>query len=206
MDHRPVRRALLLSALAALIVAGRGTSQGAQQVTAQTLAGIGVTPQQLGGNEGAALPTEPPRTSTAVTQPDLPPLTDPRVFMVGDSVLLATTQGRPDALDTYVGSLGWQITVDARVSRFTDEGLRVLRKRRDEVHEVAVVLLGNNYGGDELQFAKQVDEILTLLDDTRVIVMLTVPVYDKKQNEVNEILRQAAAVSKLPEGSLHYRS
>ena len=193
MDHRPVRRAVLVSALAALVVAGCGTSQGAQVPTAGTLAGIGVTPDQLGDPQGAALPTEPPRTTSAVTQPDLPPLTDPRVFMVGDSVLLATTQGRPDALDTYVGSLGWQITVDARVSRFTDEGIRVLRKRRGEVHEVAVVLLGNNYGGNELQFAAQVDEILQMLDGVRVIVMLTVPVYDQKQNEVNDILRQAAA-------------
>jgi lysophospholipase L1-like esterase len=192
MDHRPVRRALLFSALVALIGASCGTSQGVQQASTVTLEGIGVTPRQLG--EQAALPTEPPvTTASAITQPDLPPLTDPRVFMVGDSVLLATTQGRPDALDAYVGSLGWQITVDARVSRFTDEGLRVLRKRRAEVHEVAVVMLGNNYGGDEAQFAAQIDEMLQLLDGVRVVVMFTVPLYETKQQEVNAVLRQAAA-------------
>ncbi len=139
------------------------------------------------------LPTQPPPTSSAITQPDLPPLSDPRVFMVGDSVLLATTQGQPDALDTYVGSLGWNITVDARVSRFTDEGVTVLRRRRDEIHEVVVVALGNNYGGDEVQFAAQVEELLRVLDGVRVIAMLTVPVYAEKQNEVNLILRNAAA-------------
>ena len=178
------------TALAVLIVASCGTSDGARTPPDVTLAGIGVTPRQLG--EDGVLPTQPPVTS-AITQPDLPPLSDPRVFMVGDSVLLATTQGQPDALDTYVGSLGWDITVDARVSRFTDEGVTVLRRRRDEIHEVVVVVLGNNYGGDEAQFAAQIDELLGVLDGVRVIAMLTVPVYADKQNEVNLILRNAAA-------------
>ena len=83
--------------------------------------------------------------------------------------------------------------MDARVSRFTDEGVTVLRRRRDEIHEVVVVVLGNNYGGDEVQFAAQVDELLQVLDGVRVIAMLTVPVYAEKQNEVNLILRNAAA-------------
>ena len=190
MSHRPPRRGVLVTALAVLIVASCGTSEGARPPTEVTLAGVGVTPRQLG--EDRVLPTQPPVTS-AITQPDLPPLSDPRVFMVGDSVLLATTQGQPDALDTYVGSLGWDITVDARVSRFTDEGVTVLRRRRDEIHEVVVVVLGNNYGGDEAQFAAQIDELLQVLDGVRVIAMLTVPVYAEKQNEVNLILRNAAA-------------
>ena len=191
MSHRPPRRGVLVIALAVLIVASCGTSEGVSTPTEVTLSGVGVTPRQLG--EERVLPTKPPPTSTAITQPDLPPLSDPRVFMVGDSVLLATTQGQPDALDTYVGSLGWNITVDARVSRFTDEGVAVLRRRRDEIHEVVVVALGNNYGGDEVQFAAQVDELLRVLDGVRVIAMLTVPVYAEKQNEVNLILRNAAA-------------
>ncbi|MGD9703289.1 MAG: hypothetical protein AB7Q42_17035 [Acidimicrobiia bacterium] len=190
MPHRPARRGVLVSALAALIVASCGTSGGIQTPPEETLAGIGATPRQLG--EDGVLPTQPPLTS-AITQPDLPPLTDPRVFMVGDSVLLAATQGRPDALDAYVGSLGWQITVDARVSRFTDEGVRVLRKRRDEIHEVVVVVLGNNYGGDEAQLAEQIDELLQVLDGVKVIAFLTVPVYAEKQNEVNTILRNVEA-------------
>ena len=192
MVCRPLRHALLLCALGALLASACArSSDGAQQPTRVTLSGIGVTPQQI--DEQAKLPTVPASTTTT-TEPDLPPLTDPRVFMVGDSVLLATTQGSPDALDTYVGSLGWQITVDARVSRFTDEGLRVLRNRRDEVHEVAVVVLGNNYGGDETQFAAEVEGILETLDGVKVIVWLTVPVYDDKQQEVNLILRAAEAV------------
>ena len=58
---------------------------------------------------------------------------------------------------------------------------------------MVVVALGNNYGGDEVQFAAQVDELLQVLDGVRVIAMLTVPVYAEKQNEVNLILRNAAA-------------
>ncbi len=196
--HRPLRVVTVVSIL--LAVGACAASQGAQDPTAVTLGGIGLTPQQQGGAiadasgsivANQALPTAPAQT-VAITSPDLPRINDNRVFMVGDSVMQAMASGNPDSIDLYVGALGWKVTVDAVQGRFTDEGLKVLKARRKEVHDVAVVMLGNNYNGNQESYALEVQGILDLLNDARVILWFTTPIFRADQREVNDVLKIAA--------------
>ncbi len=196
---RSLRVVVLLSIL--LTAGACAASQGAEDPTPVTLGGVGVTPRQAGGASAdpsgsiladQALPTAPAPT-VAVSMPEVPRVADDRVFMVGDSVLQAMASGSPDSIDLYVGALGWKVTVDAVQGRFTDEGIRVLRARRREVHDLAVVMLGNNYSGDEAEFAREVQAVLDLLDDTKAIVWFTTPLFHDDQREVNDVLREAAS-------------
>ena len=133
-------------------------------------------------------------TESVPTQSAAPiEITDPRILFVGDSVSLGMAIGSPDPLDAYVQSMGWKIALDGRVGRFTDEGIRVLQKRSSEIHQVLVLMLGNNYGGDQDQFRQQVAQILQLAAGAKRIIMFTVPLYATKQREVNDVLLRAAA-------------
>jgi hypothetical protein len=154
---------------------------------------VGVPPTQLDSPDGQVQPPIETASSFVLDPGNAPQIDDNRVFMVGDSVMKAMTLGNPDALDYSVGALGWDVTVDAVVGRFTDQGLRVLEKRPDEIHQVVVLMLGNNYNGDEQNFRDLISQIRDTLADTRKIVMFTVPEYEPKQKEVNAVLREAAA-------------
>jgi lysophospholipase L1-like esterase len=83
--------------------------------------------------------------------------------------------------------------MDAEVGRSTEDGRRVLNRRRSEVHQVAVVFLGNNYGGDEVAFADEIDRILGLLDAVPRVLLVTVQENRKQQAEVNDVLWEKAA-------------
>ena len=217
----PRRRHALIATICVGLLAACGTSTSAQQA-GDTIGPVGVAPVQpatgpvASGDRAAASSTVAPIASTPVIAPgaamarddtggtfsvteSVPSsseapigITDPRILFVGDSVSLGMAIGNPDPLDAYVQSLGWQITLDGRVGRFTDEGIRVLQKRKSEIHQVLVLMLGNNYGGDQDQFRLQVAQILQLASDAKRIIMFTVPLYAAKQQEVNDVLRQAA--------------
>ncbi len=137
---------------------------------------------------------------------------DPRVLMIGDSVLEATTFRNPDDLDRYVATLGWRIWVDAQRGRRMGQGLATLQElvagespwdtgwawaaapdgRGPVIPEVVVLMLGNNFEGDEAEFVSSLDGILDLLDGARKVVLFTVPLYQPEQAEVNAALRAAA--------------
>ena len=51
-----------------------------------------------------------------------------------------------------------------------------------------VLMLGNNYNGDEQNFRDLIGQISDTLSDVRKIVMFTVPEYEPKQAEVNKVL------------------
>ena len=190
----------------ALVLAGCGSAHGGTESTQSTLAGIGVTPDQAEDTALASIGPPPSEVLPAMVEPDSsidivvagtaksrPTITDDRVFMVGDSVLQGMSFGSPDSIDTYVGSLGWNITVDAVQGRFLNEGLDVLRKRKAEVHQVLVAMLGNNYEGDSTKFAERVDTMLSMFPDVKLFVMFTTPLFKDAQKEVNLVLQAAAA-------------
>jgi hypothetical protein len=138
-------------------------------------------------------------------------LTDPRLLLVGDSVLVGTTLGSPDALDRYLGTLGWHMWVDAAVGRFLSQADTVMAgfraapapwSRRDAGEtpgadpvfpQTAVLMLGNNYNGDAVKFRAELDQALSILAPARRIIMFTVPLWRPEQAQVNDELRAAAA-------------
>ena len=190
------RRLTVLSLAATTLFVGACTASNANEAApppSPTIGGVGVPPTQLDSPDGQVQPPIETASSFVLDPGNTPQIDDNRVFMVGDSVMKAMTLGNPDALDYSVGALGWDVTVDAVVGRFTDQGLRVLEKRPDEIHQVVVLMLGNNYNGDEQNFRELINQIRDTLVDTRKIVMFTVPEYEPKQKEVNAVLRQAAA-------------
>ena len=82
-------------------------------------------------------PTTTAPASTTSTASTLPPLPDPspalsspgdnRVLVVGDSVILGAATDVPREL------VGWNVTFDARESRFVNNGVAVLQQRRADV-------------------------------------------------------------------------
>ncbi len=106
---------------------------------------------------------------------------------MSDSVLLGAKDTLPEALPT------WKVTLDGKESRFFKAGLDVLAVRRSEIGRVAVIQMGNNYGGDPVIFRNQIDQAMKILAGVQWVVFLTVFEYRAQQVEVNNELRAAAA-------------
>ncbi|MEZ5257210.1 MAG: hypothetical protein R2705_10070 [Ilumatobacteraceae bacterium] len=190
-------RRLVSSSLAAvaLVVASCATSNGASPPQQVTLDNVGVLPAQVPLTAATSL--DNPVAETGVVSAGgstRDSVEDVRVFMEGDSVLRGLTIGSPDALDLFVASLGWDLTVDARDGRFTDEGVRMIKSRASEVHEVLVTMLGNNYDGDPKRYAEDLTSLLLDYPDVKLFVMFTVPEFESEQREVNDVLRGLAAI------------
>jgi lysophospholipase L1-like esterase len=88
----------------------------------------------------------------------------PAVFVVGDSVIL----GAETQLRAAFGS--WSVTLDAAVSRFTRDGIEVLRARRAEVADVVVIALGYNDGIDVEPFRATAAALLDELAAVPLVV------------------------------------
>ena len=167
---------------------GRSASDGVRALSADAL------DRALATTSTVPAPSAPPPADGAA--PVAPPAVtvDQRVFFVGDSVMVAAAPKLPAAM------AGWSVIADARVSRFLPEGIDVVRSRRSEIHDVVVVHLGNNYGGDERGFRRQVDQMMAELHGVRLVVWVTVAEDRPQQREVNDVLR--AAVAAYPNAAL----
>jgi lysophospholipase L1-like esterase len=124
-----------------------------------------------------------------------PDVTDDRVFLLGDSIMQA---GGPDNYDTIRAALqplGWRPTIDAVRGRTTEEGLRELRKRRRDVHDVVVVLLGHNDPVDIVAYREKLDAIVEQLADVPHVVFLTNYEFEKGRDEMNDQLRVVDALN-----------
>jgi hypothetical protein len=113
-------------------------------------------------------------------------LRDNKVFVLGDSVLLATKDLLPARLP------GWDVTVDAVVSRRIDAGLKVLEQRKGELGSVAVVHQCTNYGKGE-GFAGKLDKAMALMADVQRIVLVTCTNWSPGQPEANAAIAAVAA-------------
>jgi hypothetical protein len=118
---------------------------------------------------------------------------DNRLFLLGDSVMATMRAGNTDEARKALEPLGWKVTLDAADGRFADEAITVLRDRRKDIGQVVVILIGNNYGGDERLIGRQLDTMVALLDGVPRVVFLTVEEFAAKQAQVNAELRRIAA-------------
>src|SRR5262249_50493486 len=124
-----------------------------------------------------------------------PRVTDNRLFLLGDSVMGTMRAGNTDEARKVLQPLGWKVTLDAVDGRFPAEAIDVLRARRREIGQVVVILIGNNYGGDENLMAQQFDTMVALLTGVPRIVFLTVEEFTADRAEVNKELRRVAATN-----------
>jgi len=128
-------------------------------------------------------PTTQPTTTTTTAQ-----VTQNRVFVLGDSVLLGAANEIPAALP------GWQVIVDAKVSRFLNQGIGVLQARRADIGDGGVVVIqqGNNYLGSEQQFREEIDQTMAVLTGVPKVVWLTVSEFRADRADVNKEILEAA--------------
>jgi lysophospholipase L1-like esterase len=121
-----------------------------------------------------------------IIPPPALPAGDGTVYAVGDSVLLGTQ----DYLQTTVG--GWDLRLDARVSRRFPEGIDLLRANRDRLGQAVVICLGHNYGGGGGVYS-YLDEIMAELRNVDRVVFVTVAEWSPAQPEVNRAIRALPA-------------
>lgn len=127
-------------------------------------------------------PVPPPAPEPTLPPPPPPPQDGPRIFALGDSVML----GAADALQSRIGNL----EVDAAVSRQVSQGISILKWRRDNglLGDVVIIHLGNNGYFGEGQLA----EVMSVLADVDRVVFLTLKVPREWEGPNNGVIWSAA--------------
>jgi hypothetical protein len=102
--------------------------------------------------------------SAARAQTGGPGPVDPRLFVIGDSVILGVR-------DTLAPSLpGWQVNVFAQEGFSTLAAPQVINASRPLIGEVVVVGLGNNDAGNPATFAQRIDGVMQVLPGVRRVI------------------------------------
>ena len=112
--------------------------------------------------------------------------------MIGDSIMASTSRRYGGEMCEELVPRGWEVEIDAETGRFVDFGDRVLDARLDAEWDVAVVMLGNNYGADKAVFEEYLTDIVDRLAP-RPTVLLTVTEFRPDRAEVNEVIYDIAA-------------
>jgi lysophospholipase L1-like esterase len=136
----------------------------------------------------ASTSTLPPTTTTTtIPAIDLPlPAGANTVYILGDSVILGTQYVINQQL------AGWQVTLDAKVSRRMDQGLGVVAAKGGNLGRVVVVHLCTNwYGGDYAAAAETL--IATLRGADRIVWSTCVP-WVGAINQANDAIKALPAL------------
>jgi lysophospholipase L1-like esterase len=89
---------------------------------------------------------------------------DPRLFVIGDSVLLG-------ARDAIVGRMaGWQVNVYAQEGLSTLGAASIVSASRASIGEIVVVALGNNDMGNPTTFGQRVDAVMGAIGPVRRVI------------------------------------
>ncbi len=185
-----------LVALACAVVAGIGLAALITAVTGDDAATNAASAAPVSQSIATTTTTQPstttstiPTTTTTIpTTTTLAPVTANRVFVLGDSVLLGAVKEIPPALP------GWQVIVDAKVSRFLNQGTEVMQARRAEIGDGGVVVIqqGNNYLGSAPQFREHIDQAMAVLAGVPKVVWITVAEFEPSRADVNREILAAA--------------
>ena len=123
-----------------------------------------------------------------------PPVHDDRVFVLGDSITESAGPEIYDTIDAQLETLGWRPTIDARAGRTTPEGLEVLERRRDDVHDVVIVLLGHNDAVDPESYRDRFETMVAELADVPLVLLLTNYEFERGRDRMNDELRLVDAL------------
>ncbi len=126
--------------------------------------------------------TLPPTTTTTIPSIDLPlPPGSNTVYILGDSVILGTQYVINQQL------AGWQVTLDAKVSRRMDQGLDIVAAKGGNLGRVVVVHLCTNwYGGD---YGAAADKLIAMLHGADRIVWSTCVPWVGEINQANDAIK-----------------
>jgi len=156
-------------------------------------------PSTIGGvgNLPGPLPTEAIEEIASTTT--LPPPEEAvgtlangnRILLLGDSILASTARRYTNNMCQVLVPLGWQVELEAEVSRGIDFGQRVQRELKDQHWDVGLIFLGNNYNNDQDDFYKRYNDVIVGFGDIPVVVV-TVSEAQESKPKVNEIIRALA--------------
>jgi hypothetical protein len=176
-------------------VGSDGNSAAPTSVAVSSSVGVGPLPPVL---STVALPistttsVEPTTTSSTATAAPLVQLgelvTGNRVLMIGDSILASVSKRYGNEVCRTMTPLGWQVEVEAEVSRFVDFGLIVADRMLEQDWDAIVIFLGTNYNRDANQYFKLMNRLINRFGD-RPVVVVTVGERNADMVEVNKILR-----------------
>ncbi|MFN8020540.1 MAG: hypothetical protein U0Q03_03330 [Acidimicrobiales bacterium] len=176
--------ALLLGACAATAEGGDTTAV----PPALTVADVGVLPAALPGATTTVVETTVPETTVAESTTTTEfPATGNRILMLGDSILASTSKRYSNTMCQALVPLGWQVEIEAEVSRPIDFGVDVMAARGDDDWDAGLVFLGTNYGKDENHYLKQLNKIILAFGDVP-IVLVTVTEFRDEMREVNHVI------------------
>lgn len=138
-------------------------------------------------------------TTSTTTSSSLPPVqrlgervSGNRVILIGDSVLASTATRHSGAMCAALVPLGWVVDVEAETGQFAPWGNKVLDAKQGDHFDVAVLMLGNNYLGDELAYRTTMQHLVDRLAPS-LVVLSTVTEFQPDRKEVNAAIRAIAA-------------
>jgi hypothetical protein len=103
-------------------------------------------------------------TAGGPARAQVPPGVDPRLFVIGDSVML----GAHDAIAARM--TGWSLTFYAVEGLSTLAAPSIIAASRPAIGEVAVAALGNNDAGNPATFAQRVDSVMQAFGPIRRVI------------------------------------
>lgn len=186
----------VLAVLAALGLGACGaTAEGGNTTAVPTAAtvDVGELPAALPQPETTVVDTvvetteEPAPTTTAFVAPGN------RILMIGDSILASTSKRYSNTMCDALVPLGWQVEIEAEVSRGIDFGVDVMQARGDAGWDAGLVFLGTNYGNDANQYLKFLNRIVTAFGDVPV-VLVTVGEHRAEMRDVNRVIEDLTDV------------
>ncbi|MCX6519131.1 MAG: hypothetical protein NTZ21_00545 [Actinobacteria bacterium] len=186
----------VLAALAASGLTACGATAEGGNTTAVTTAAtvdVGELPAALPQPDTTVADTvvetteEPAPTTTAFVAPGN------RILMIGDSILASTSKRYSNTMCNALVPLGWQVEIEAEVSRGIDFGVDVMQVRGDVGWDAGLVFLGTNYGNDATQYLKLLNRIINEFGDVPV-VLVTVSEYRAEIRDVNRVIEDLTEV------------
>jgi hypothetical protein len=187
-----LRRVTLL--LGAVMLA---TACGAAAATSGNTSGptlpIGALPEQVVTSSSPASGSAAHRTTTTLSPEDQigAIAKGNRVIVIGDSVMASTSKRYTNDMCNALVPLGWQVELDAESGRFVDFGLKVLGQRLSAGWDASVILLGNNYLGNQDEYRTSLEKMVTELSP-QPVVLLTVSEFIPSRAEVNQVIFEMA--------------
>lgn len=183
------RPSLLLSAL--VLVAACGSGQSTDGSADNTL-GLSGLPPAAASTSAPVGSDAPDITAGAVTGEHAGDRVKGNgVILIGDSVLASTASRYGGEMCKALVPLGWRVEVDAETGQFVPWGNDVLDERLSAKWDVGVILLGNNYLGDQGQYRFELERMVKRLSPA-VVVLLKVTEFTKNRKDVNAVIDELA--------------
>jgi lysophospholipase L1-like esterase len=201
--RREVVGALVALVLAGCAAASASPDDGSDATRSTTVGGVGVLPTSevtpapstsaAADTESSAGPSTEPTTTDGETTTTEFTAEGNRVLLIGDSILASTSKRYSNDTCKALVPLGWQVEVEAEVSRGIHFANDVLKSRLKAGWDAAVIFLGTNNASDPDEYLRQLDKIITTLEP-RPVVLITVTEYRPEMRRVNDIIRGVADV------------